>query len=388
MINIISAISAMGILIGSAALVIILSINNGFGEFVTGIYGKYEADILISPKDTKTFIAGEDLIDYISKNKDINYICPIIQDRVFLDYKGRQGIGLLRGVDSLYSIAHNAKSSISEGDFSLSFGEINYAIIGQGLSSSMGIRPRFVAPVELYYPAKGKQVSLSNPLASLNRVNLFPQGVISINQELDKDIIICSAQVAKQLLDFKEKEYSYIELILAPQSKGDKLKAELEEKFGDSYRFLNRFQQNETIYKMMKYEKAAIFSILTLIILIIAINIFGSLTMLIIEKKNDIKTLRNIGADSKLIRNIFVIEGWLICLLGNSVGIILGVVVSLIQQKFGILKMPGSYLINSYPVVVEPSDVLLTFVIISGIGLIISLIPVIKVLPVIKEEQY
>lgn len=389
-INIISLISAIGIMVGTAALIITLSIYNGFENFVAGMYGKYEADILISPKEGKTFTPDSTLIINLQENLAVSYICPIIQDNAFLNYDGRQGIGLIRGVDSIYQNAHKVETSITDGRFDLYDGEIPQAVVGAALARDMGIMPRFLDPLEIYYPDRNKKVTLMNPMAAINKTAVFPIGKISIDQKLDKSIVFIPFKEAQKLMCFKENEYSCLEVMLHQKgslgSSSKDLQKELINKYGDKLKIQNRYQQNETVYKMMSYEKIAISMILIFIILIISFNVFGSLTMLILEKRKDIGTIKSIGADYKLIRNIFIVEGWMICLLGTIVGLIIGVGLSLIQQHIGILKMPGNFAIDAYPVIVKNYDILFSFISISLIGLIISSLPAIKILPNIYKN--
>lgn len=387
-INIISLISAIGIMVGTAALVITLSIYNGFEHFVSGMYGKYEADLLVSPLNGKTMHHDQALMDDITRLLPSSRTCRIIEDNAFLNYDGAQGLGLIRGVDSTYQILHDAGSSILDGDFELYYGEIPQAIVGTGLAREMHIRPRFMDPLEIYYPKREGKISLTNPLASINRESVFPIGRIGMNQKLDQEIVIIPSEVARRLMGLDKDEFSYLEVMTGPGQDIDKAKEELSARYSDRYRFQNRYQQNETVYKMTKYEKIAIYMILAFIILVITFNVFGSLTMLIIEKEHDISTLRSMGADYRLVRDIFVTEGWLVCISGMVAGLLAGILLCLIQQHFGILKMPGNFVLRAYPVILELSDVLLTALIVGIISIAISSLPTLKILPNIYKKTH
>lgn len=217
------------------------------------------------------------------------------------------------------------------------------AVIGAKTAYSMDMNPRFVAPIEIYYPARDRRISLANPAASIEMVKVYLAGVFSVNAEVDANLMIVPIETMRELLDYKD-EVSDIEIRIAPEygEKGvRKIIDGLKERLGDGYLVRDRFQQNPALYKMMQYEKAAIFLILIFIIVIIAFSIFGCLSMLIIEKKNDIATLRSLGAQDGLINRIFITEGWFISLAGLVVGLVVGIGFALLQQHFGFIKMPG-----------------------------------------------
>lgn len=377
-INIISAISAVGMAIGTAALIIILSIYNGFDELVKSTLSNVEPDILITPAKGKVFIPNGETFDRIRQNPLIDEYDLILQESVFVDYDGHQGIAKAKGVDSAFEAESPLAEHITNGEFSLHKGQLPQMVVGAGLAYKMGMNPAFLASAELYFPIRDRNFSLANPAASIETVRMRPSGIFSVNQQIDDDLMIVPIEEMRKLLGYEE-EVSGVEIRLAEGSTAKDIRSaikHIQKELGPEFKVLDRFRQNPSLYKMMRYEKAAIFLILIFVIIIIALNIFGSITMLIIEKKDDIETYRSLGATDKMLRHTFTLEGWLISLLGLAAGLVVGIGFSLAQQHFGFIKMPGSFLVNAYPVILQWQDVLATIIGVALIGYIIALLPV------------
>lgn len=377
-INIISAISAVGMAIGTAALIIILSIYNGFDELVKSTLSNVEPDILITPAKGKVFIPNGETFDRIRQNPLIDEYDLILQENVFVDYDGHQGIAKAKGVDSAFEAESPLAEHITNGEFSLHKGQLPQMVVGAGLAYKMGMNPAFLASAELYFPIRDRNFSLANPAASIETVRMRPSGIFSVNQQIDDDLMIVPIEEMRKLLGYEE-EVSGVEIRLAEGSTAKDLRSaikHIQKELGPEFKVLDRFRQNPSLYKMMRYEKAAIFLILIFVIIIIALNIFGSITMLIIEKKDDIETYRSLGATDQMLRRTFTLEGWLISLLGLAAGLVVGIGFSLAQQHFGFIKMPGSFLVNAYPVILQWQDVLATIAGVALIGYIIALLPV------------
>ena len=377
-INIISAISAVGMAIGTAALIIILSIYNGFDELVKSTLSNVEPDILITPAKGKVFIPEGEAFDRIKANPMIGEYDLILQENVFVDYDGHQGIAKAKGVDSDLEAESPLAEHITNGEFSLHKGQLPQMVVGAGLAYKMGMNPAFLASAELYFPIRDRNFSLANPAASIETVRMRPSGIFSVNQQIDDDLMIVPIEEMRKLLGYEE-EVSGVEIRLAEGSTAKDIRSaikHIQKELGPEFKVLDRFRQNPSLYKMMRYEKAAIFLILIFVIIIIALNIFGSITMLIIEKKDDIETYRSLGATDQMLRRTFTLEGWLISLLGLAAGLVIGIGFSLAQQHFGFIKMPGSFLVNAYPVILQWQDVLATIAGVALIGYIIALLPV------------
>lgn len=377
-INIISAISAVGMAIGTAALIIILSIYNGFDELVKSTLSNVEPDILITPAKGKVFIPNGETFDRIRQNPLIDEYDLILQENVFVDYDGHQGIAKAKGVDSAFEAESPLAEHITNGEFSLHKGQLPQMVVGAGLAYKMGMNPAFLASAELYFPIRDRNFSLANPAASIETVRMRPSGIFSVNQQIDDDLMIVPIEEMRKLLGYEE-EVSGVEIRLAEGSTAKDIRSaikHIQKELGPEFNVLDRFRQNPSLYKMMRYEKAAIYLILIFVIIIIALNIFGSITMLIIEKKDDIETYRSLGATDKMLRRTFTLEGWLISLLGLAAGLVVGIGFSLAQQHFGFIKMPGSFLVNAYPVILQWQDVLATIAGVALIGYLIALLPV------------
>ncbi len=377
-INIISAISAIGMAIGTAALIIILSVYNGFDSLIRSMLSNVEPDLLITPSTGKVFVPEGETFDWLYFHPDVKNMCGVLQEQVFINYDGQQGLAKAKGVDWIYEDETPLKDHIREGEFRLHRGDVPMAAVGSGLAYSMGISPRFVSAIEIYYPSRTRKLSMANPLTSIEAVKVWPSSIFSINNDVDAELMILPIDKMRELLEYKD-EVSEVEIRLVEGTSAKeirKLQKEISERLGPEFKVKDRFQQNESLYKMMKYEKAAIYMILIFVIIIIAFNIFGSLSMLIIEKRPDIGTLRSMGAQEGLIKRIFILEGWFISLTGMAVGLLVGTGFALLQQHFGFIKMPGHFVVQAYPVILSWSDIFLTAVGVAAIGYLIALLPV------------
>ena len=376
-INIISAISAIGMAIGTAALIIILSVYNGFDSLIRSMMSTVEPDLLITPSTGKVFIPEGETYDWIYDQPSVKSMCCVLQEQVFINYDGKQGLAKAKGVDWVYEDESSLKDYITDGEFKLHKGDIPLAVVGAGLAYEMQMNPRFLAPIEIYFPSRTRKISLANPASAIESIRVWPSGLFSVNTDVDKELMILPIAKMQELLEY-ENEVSGVEIRLTDNSDTKELKRlqkEISSKLGPDFKVKDRFQQNESLYKMMKYEKAAIYMILIFVIIIIAFNIFGSLTMLIIEKRFDIETRKSLGATEKLIKRIFVLEGWMISLAGLAGGLFLGVLFSLLQQWFGFIKMPGHFVVQAYPIILSWTDVMLTAIGVTVIGYLIALIP-------------
>ena len=377
-INIISAISAVGMAVGTAALVVILSVYNGFDSLVRTSVSRIEPDILIVPDTGKVFLPAGPVFDRIAEEPAVASVSGILQENVYVSYDGRNGIARAKGVDRAYEEEAPLAPAIVDGTFELHRGTVPEAVAGAGLAWRMGFNPRFLTGIEIWFPARDRPFSLSNPAASLESIKVWPAGIFSVSNDIDNNLLILPIGSMRELLGYAE-EVSALEIRTAEGTSAREVKRlirSLSEELGPGFRVLDRYRQNESLYKMMRYEKAAVFLILLFVLIIIAFNIFGSLSMLIIEKKEDIGTLRSLGATDLLIRRIFILEGWMISLLGMAAGLVLGLVLVFLQHRFGFVQMPGTFLAAAYPVVLKVPDIMITATSVAVIGYLIALLPV------------
>lgn len=372
MINVISAICAIGMGVGTAALILIMSVYNGFEGLIKENLSDIDPDVLLTCREGKFFTPSDDVFSLLENDGDVSSINCILEDNVFFTYGENQGIARARGVDYGYEEQSGVSGHVIEGDFSLYKGDIPQACFGASLAYENGIHPRFLDAVDLYYPDGSGNVSLTNPTASLNSSRVWPGSIISVSSTVDARSIIVPLATMQELAGSFD-ILSGIEIRLKDRSDAATRKFIRTSPLKEEYLLKDRYHQNPSLYRMMKYEKLAIFMILLFVVIIISLNIFGSLSMLKIEKSEDTATLRAIGASDRLIRRIFILEGWMVSLLGMVGGLVVGVLLVLLQQHFGLVKMPGNYLVNAYPVVLRWTDVLLSCAAVAVTGLVIAL---------------
>ncbi len=371
-IHAISLLSAIGMAVGTAALILILSVYNGFDDVIKQNLSDLAPDVLVTPAHGKFFVPEGPAFEALKEDPRIERVCSVVEEQVFAAYGGRQELALAKGVDAVYEAGSQLSGHVVEGEFSLHDGDLPQAAVGVGLARKMGIRPHFLDPLVLYYPRRGARIPLAGPAAALGSVKLAPAALLSINATTDEELIILPIDRMRTLTGLTD-QVSGLELTLSVPADRRTLRS-LQELLGPDYLVRDRIRQQPSLYKMMRYEKLAIYLILLFVVLIIASNIFGSLSMLAIAKREDMQTLRALGADERFIRRIFIYEGWLVSLCGLLAGLVIGVALALVQQHFGIVKMPGGFFLQAYPVVLQAGDLLWTVLGVGACGAVISLL--------------
>lgn len=376
-INIISGISVLGVATGTMALVIVLSVFNGFDEVVKSLFSTFDPDIKISAVEGKTFVPEEDQTDALKALPGVQAVSEVIEENVLLLYGEKQHIATIKGVDDAFEAVSGLDSMVYDGSMKLKDRNRSYAVVGQGVAYSLRIGLNFVDPLFVYTIDRKSQINMAQPEESIRRDFIYPSGIFAIEQDYDSRYIITPIEFVRELLDY-DREVSFLELKLDPGFPPESVQHEIESIMGKGFEVKNRQQQNELFYRVMKSEKWAIFLILTFILIIASFNIIGSLSMLIIEKKKDIVTLRNMGANKRLIQRIFLVEGWLISVIGSLTGLLIGTAISWIQQHFGVIKLSasGTFIIDAYPVRIEPTDIALIWITVLAIGLLAARYPV------------
>ena len=383
-INIISVVSAVAIGIGCMALIVILSVYNGFDKIVESSLNSYIPNYVITPAKGKTILLSDGRIkEAIAELKHITrgnsngegtvQIFPVIEETVYVQYDAVQSIAKIKGVPAGYDTLARLQANVVDGDFSLSFGDLPRAVVEESLAATLMLRPQFFTPLEIYLPSRTEDISLMMPQSSLLSQEIRPAGIISLSSAEDRGTIFIPDSLARELTEYQKEECSRIEVFLSDGYSVAVSKAR--KALGEDYVLKDRFQQNETIYKMMKAEKFAIYMILLFVVIIISVNILASLSMLIIEKREDIDTYRAMGMTTFSVRRSFILHGWLICMVGAVIGIVAGLVLCWLQYQYHIVPMPGNFVINYYPVVVKVSDVILTLLSVAAIGFIMAYIP-------------
>lgn len=360
--------------VGTAALVLILSIYNGFNGIIEQSISDFTPDLKVYPAKGKMFEADSTLLSALRSVEGVGSVSEVVEEMVFIGYGNEQKAARAKGVDSVFIQNSALGSHLLEGELCLKKGDYSMCILGSGLSYETGARPHFAAPVNIYYPRKSRGFSFLRPMEALQSGKFFVSGVVAIDADTDKSLIITPIDDLRALLGCQG-SVSALEVSLQKGYSSAWVAKQLGATLGSEYRILDRYRQNEDMFKMMRYEKLAVFGILIFVLVIIAFNVFSSLSMLILEKKEDIATLRALGADDRVIRRIFVLEGWMISLLGMAAGLIVGLALAYAQQRLGIIKMPGNYLIDSYPVIVNLKDILLIVAGVALVGYLIALVP-------------
>ena len=366
-INIISLISAIGIAIGTAALVIVMSVFNGFVDLGESLYRIFDSDLRITPVAGKVFVPQSLEFDQVRQLSGIISFAEVVEENVLLKYNDYQGVATIKGIDSAFLSTSNMSQAMFDGEFRPWFGELEQAIVGRGIAYKLGIGIHFVEPLHVYAPKREGTVSLTNLQASLVSDYIFPAGIFAIERTFDDNYLFTPIRFVRNLFDYTN-EVSAIEIQLDKTANADKIQREIQKILGQNFVVKNRYEQQETMFRMYKTEKAVTYSILLFMLLIISCNALGSLAMIILEKRNDMFTLRSMGANDLLINRIFLFEGWLISLLGMVAGVVIGLLLAFAQKTFGLIAMPGNALVDSYPVSVYWTDIVLIVATVVGIG--------------------
>ncbi|MDR0295560.1 MAG: ABC transporter permease [Prevotellaceae bacterium] len=373
-INIISMISVVGIAVGTLALVVVLSVYNGFDDLVKSLHTTFDPDLRITPAKGKVFSPHTAAFDELRTLPEVASFCEIIEENVLLQYCDKQDIVTLKGVDSLFEATTPVRNAVHIGEFSLHTGEIEQAVLGSAVAAKLRVGIYFLDPLEVYIPKRAGSINILSPAEALNRGVLYPAGIFSIEQIFDNKYVFVPLAFMRRLLSYTD-EVSAVEIRLQAGINEQQMMKRVQQLLGDEFVVKDRYLQNESVYLMMMSEKAMIYAILLFIVIIISCNVLGSLAMLIIEKKDDVTTLKSMGANDSLIRQIFLLEGWMISLLGVVCGIVSGLFLCYLQQCFGLLTVPDSLLVDTYPVRILWSDVLLVALSVSAIGFVAALLP-------------
>jgi lipoprotein-releasing system permease protein/zinc transport system substrate-binding protein len=374
-------ICAGGICVATLSLVCTLSVYNGFQQVISKLYNSFDPDLKITLVEGKTFDVNAPEIQQLKTLDFISVAAEVLEENALIRNKEKQAPVTVKGVSPEYLHLINPDSVLYSGYFILSQGEEDFVVIGAALASLIDAGIHFVYPISIYAPKYKAKVNLSNPEKAFNERHLFVSGVYGVDQQdIDSKYAFVPIDFARELFDYGEVATA-IELNLKKGTNINRAKNELRRLLGDKYLIQDKREQHEEFYRMMAIEKWITFLILSFILLIAVFNVISSLTMLIIEKKNDIQTLRNLGANSRLIRTIFLLEGCLITAFGALLGLVIGLILSLMQQFFGIVRlhsgggMPDAFIIDAYPIHVEWSDILLILFTVLFIGFVVVWYP-------------
>ena len=380
-INIISGVAIAGIALATAAMVCTLSVFNGFQGVVAKQFSAFDADIKITAASGKVITTDAPEIVKVADMQNIAALSFCVEGKALASYGGSQAMVTIKGVDNNFaSLTEIDKVLIGPGEFVLNDGMNDYAVLGGGLTGILNCGILFTTPIEIYAPNRLENVNLTIPARNFKKSELHSTGLVFVlNQpEYDGEYIITSDSFARNLFRREANEATSMELKIRSGANAAKTKKEIEAILGSDYTVQDRYEQQESVYKVMQVEKMISYIFLTFILMVACFNIIGSLAMLIIEKRENMKTLRSLGAENKTIANIFVFEGAIISAMGAVIGIIAGVALTLAQQHFGLISMGGAgeFIVESYPVEIVPGDVAATFITVIVVGFITVWLPV------------
>lgn len=368
-INVISGVSVCGVALATLAMVCTLSVFNGFRDLVATMFTAFDPELKITSVNGKVFDSEDERIQSIRQWPEIEVFSCSLEDNAMVQYKGRQAMVVIKGVEDNFSQLTAIDNILyGRGDFVLHDEVVDYAIPGIELVSVLGTGIKFLNPLEVYAPKRGAKINVANPTTSFQTDYLHSSGLVfAVNQQkYDASYILTSLSFARNLFQY-DTEVSSVELKLLPNASLSQVKDKVQDLLGADFKVQDRYEQQLDTYRIMEVEKLISYIFLTFILLIACFNVIGSLSMLIIDKRKDVETLRNLGADNKLVYRIFLLEGCLISFMGALIGVVLGLALCLIQQEFGILSlgsgdMAGSFVVDAYPVSVQLGDVFLVLI--------------------------
>ncbi len=372
-INVISSISVIGVAVATMALVIVLSVFNGFHDLVASLFTSFDPQLKVVPVEGKTAPADDPILTKIRLLPQVDVATETVEDQALAIYNDHQAMVKIKGVDDNFAeLSHITDILYGDGSFSLHAANLEYGTAGIRLAQNLGIGAQWDGFLKIYAPKKEGQLDMTNPGDGFVVDSLNSPGVLfAVKQaKYDKNYIITSISFARNLFG-QQGMLSDLELRLKPGSNLDAVKAEMQQIAGNKYKVLDRFEQQEDTFKIMSIEKMIAYIFLTFILVVACFNIIGSLSMLIIDKKNDVVTLRNLGANDKQITRVFLFEGRMIAVIGAVIGIGLGLLLCFLQQQYGFVRLgdsEGSFIVDAYPVSVHYSDVAIIFVTVIAVG--------------------
>ena len=380
-INVISGISVVGVAVATMALVVTLSVFNGFHDLVASLFTAFDPQLEVRPATGKTIAADDPVLTEIKQLEAVEVATECVEDQALAIYHGRQAMVTVKGVeDNFDSLTHIREILLGDGEFELHAADMHYGIPGIRLAEMLGTGYRYDEPMQIFAPRREGQLDMTDPESGFERDELYSPGVLfSVMQaKYDKGYILTSIGFARRIFD-QQGMVSSLELRLKPGSDFEAVKKNIKKLAGDRFTVKDRFEQQDDTFKIMKIEKFIAYIFLTFILMVACFNIIGSISMLIIDKKDDVVTLRNLGASDRQITQIFLFEGRMISAIGAVIGILLGLLLCWIQQTFEVIKLgsqAGSFIVPAYPVSVHPWDVVLVFITVMAVGFLAVWYPV------------
>lgn len=372
-INIISGISVLGVAVATMAMVVTLSVFNGFQDLVADLFTAFDPELRVTPRDGQTVSAKDTALLALQKSDKVDVYTPVLEGQALVVQDGKQQVVTIKGVaDNFTEQTHIEDILYGEGSFCLHADVLEYGVLGIQLAQQLGLPAFFENPLQVYAPKPGERVNIGNPLSSFNHDELQSPGVVFMVRQAkyDTGYIITSLQFAQKLFD-RQGRVSSVELKLKDGANADKVKQQLQAQLGERFKVEDRYEQQNDVFRVMRVEKLISYLFLSFILLVACFNIIGSLSMLMIDKRQDIQTLKSLGATDAQICTIFRLEGHIISFAGALLGLVLGTVLCWIQQEYGLVSMgssEGTFIVEAYPVSVYLTDILLVLVTVLAVG--------------------
>jgi lipoprotein-releasing system permease protein len=375
-IHIITTISSIAVGVVTAAMICVLSVMNGFGVMVEQMFSQFDPDLRITAKTGKSFHLPPTTKDSLLALPEVNLVSQTIQETALIYFEEKQTPVQLMGVDSVFDELTSISNIITDGKYEVYDGAFDRAVLGQQLAWKIGIGARFVHGIQVYVPKRNSAVNMLRPDLNFNQETCFIAGTFAVNQQkYDEQVMLVNLDFTRRLLEYDSTEVTA--LLIATNGNTKQAKRAIASVLGDEYYIHDRYEQQADFFRILRVEKLLTTLLLVFILLIASFNIIGSLSMLIIDKQKDIQTLSHLGANQQMIRRIFLMEGWMISTLGAVIGLFTGLVVCLVQEHWGILKLGNGteYVLSAYPVAVQAGDILLVTIVVLALGFVAAWIP-------------
>lgn len=381
-IHIITAISSAAVGVVTAAMICVLSVMNGFGTMVEQMFSQFDPDLRITSQIGKSFSLNQEKKEQLLSLPCVDVLSECIQETALIEFNDKQMPVQLMGVDSAFARLTNIENTITDGYYEVYDGAFDRTVLGVGLAWKLGIGAHFVQGIQVYAPKRDGKVNMLRPDMNFNRETCFIAGTFAINQQkYDENLMLVDIDFTKRLLEYKENEITALLLSVPDGYTIKKAKREISSVLGDGFIIQDRYEQQEDFFRILRVEKLLTTLLLIFILLLASFNGIGSLSMLIIDKQQDIHTLSHLGASNEMIRRIFILEGWFVNLLGAIAGLVLGLGVCLLQEHFGLLKLGNGeeYVISAYPVTVQSWDIVVVIIMVLALSILSAWIPARKI---------
>lgn len=381
-IHIITAISSAAVGVVTAAMICVLSVMNGFGTMVEQMFSQFDPDLRITSQIGKSFSLNQEKKEQLLSLPCVDVLSECIQETALIEFNDKQMPVQLMGVDSAFARLTNIENTITDGYYEVYDGAFDRTVLGVGLAWKLGIGAHFVQGIQVYAPKRDGKVNMLRPDMNFNRETCFIAGTFAINQQkYDENLMLVDIDFTKRLLEYKENEITALLLSVPDGYTIKKAKREISSVLGDEFIIQDRYEQQEDFFRILRVEKLLTTLLLIFILLLASFNGIGSLSMLIIDKQQDIHTLSHLGASNEMIRRIFILEGWFVNLLGAITGLVLGLGVCLLQEHFGLLKLGNGeeYVISAYPVTVQSWDIVVVIIMVLALSVLSAWIPARKI---------